>query len=213
MFNVKNLALTPVTVLLIDHSPMMRVSVKQVLERIPITKLVIEAEAIDQVEHRLKKFGTPELITYHLHFINDTVVYQLRELKSAYPLTPLIVFSGLSLSLTKTFCLTVGAECYIQDSSTLDNVLSVFTQFLNLSDRVAQSWKPLRNPLTKRQIQILSLMDSGHGNLEIADQLNLAIGTVKTHLTRINKILGSKSRMQAVFLAKQKKFFETSICI
>lgn len=205
MFNVKNLALTSVTVLLIDHSPMMRVSVKQVLERIPITKLVIEAEAVDQVEHRLKKFGTPKLITYHLHAINDMVVYKLRELKNAYPLAPLIVISGLPLSLIKSFCLTVGAECYIQDSSTLDNVFSVFTQFLNLSDHVAQSWKPLRNPLTKRQIQILSLMDSGHGNLEIADQLNLAIGTVKTHLTRINKILGSRSRMQAVFLAKQKK--------
>jgi DNA-binding NarL/FixJ family response regulator len=208
MFDKINPDYAPVTILMIDHSPMMREAYKQGLAQIPISQLIIEVDDVDFAIQKLKKYGEPKLITYHLHTIDSTAVQKLKELKNAFPLAPMIVISGLSLSLIKSFCTTVGAECYIQHSSSLNNALTVLKQFLNLPGTPFEPSKPIKSVgLTHRQIQILKLMDQGYGNLEIANHTNLAIGTIKTHLTRINKVLGTRSRMQAVFQAKKKGFF------
>lgn len=58
-------------------------------------------------------------------------------------------------------------------------------------------------PLTSRQVKVLQLIAEGKSNKEIADELGLAAGTIKMHLSRIYKALGAKSRTDA--LAKYTK--------
>lgn len=52
--------------------------------------------------------------------------------------------------------------------------------------------------LTKREIQILQLTATGATNTEIAEQLNVSMHTVKTHIYNLFKKLGVCNRMQAV---------------
>lgn len=59
-----------------------------------------------------------------------------------------------------------------------------------------------KNNLTKRQTQIINLISSGKSNQAIASELNLAVGTVKMHISRMFKQLGVNSRTEA--LAKIK---------
>lgn len=51
--------------------------------------------------------------------------------------------------------------------------------------------------LTFRQSQILKLLQEGHGNQEIAVEMNLSVKTVENHLTRLYRLLGVKSRLEA----------------
>lgn len=59
-------------------------------------------------------------------------------------------------------------------------------------------------PLSPREVQIAELVADGLTNREIADQLNLAVRTVCTHLTSIHNKLGLRSRTQvAVWAVRQ----------
>jgi LuxR family maltose regulon positive regulatory protein len=52
--------------------------------------------------------------------------------------------------------------------------------------------------LTDRQLAVLRLVAQGLSNKEIAQSLELAPETVKTHLARVQSILGAKNRTDAV---------------
>ncbi|MBZ0276485.1 MAG: protein kinase [Anaerolineae bacterium] len=54
------------------------------------------------------------------------------------------------------------------------------------------------DPLTDREIEVLQLVAAGLSNRDIAQELVLSIGTVKTHLNRIFSKLNVKSRTQAI---------------
>jgi LuxR family transcriptional regulator, maltose regulon positive regulatory protein len=62
--------------------------------------------------------------------------------------------------------------------------------------------------LTRRELEILSLMSSGKSNQEIADEIFLAISTVKKHVANILDKLGVSNRVQAVMLAKKAGWLE-----
>jgi LuxR family maltose regulon positive regulatory protein len=62
---------------------------------------------------------------------------------------------------------------------------------------------PLIEPLTEREKEVLRLMVAGLSNREIADELVLAMGTVKAHLHNIYGKLGVRGRMQAAARAQE----------
>jgi LuxR family maltose regulon positive regulatory protein len=56
----------------------------------------------------------------------------------------------------------------------------------------------LIEPLSGRELEVLQLMTDGLSNREIADELVLAVGTVKAHIHNIYGKLGVRSRTQAI---------------
>jgi LuxR family maltose regulon positive regulatory protein len=60
----------------------------------------------------------------------------------------------------------------------------------------------LVEPLTGRELEVLRLIAAGLSNREIAEELYIAVSTVKTHVNRIYGKLGAKSRTQAVVKAQ-----------
>jgi DNA-binding NarL/FixJ family response regulator len=61
--------------------------------------------------------------------------------------------------------------------------------------------------LHPRELQVLTLVARGGGNKEIAEQLNISIHTVQSHLSRIFSKLGVSSRTEAVNVALRRRFF------
>ena len=57
--------------------------------------------------------------------------------------------------------------------------------------------------LTERELEVLRLLAAGHSNQAIAQQLIVAIGTVKRHVNSILSKLGAQSRLQAVARARE----------
>jgi DNA-binding CsgD family transcriptional regulator len=51
--------------------------------------------------------------------------------------------------------------------------------------------------LTPRELEILALLAAGNSTPDIAEQLGITPGTIKTHLTSVYKKIGAKNRVQA----------------
>lgn len=69
--------------------------------------------------------------------------------------------------------------------------------------RVAASGPPLIEPLTPREEEVLRLMAAGLSNREIAEELIIAVGTVKAHLHHIYGKLGVRGRTEAAARARE----------
>jgi LuxR family maltose regulon positive regulatory protein len=68
---------------------------------------------------------------------------------------------------------------------------------------IAQSHTPMTvEPLTKRELEVMQLIATGATNAEIAQELYIAVGTVKNHAKNIYGKLGVHSRSQAIARAR-----------
>ena len=65
--------------------------------------------------------------------------------------------------------------------------------------------EPLAEPLSERELEVLTLLASGRSNKEIAGDLFVAVGTVKTHTNNIYRKLGTKNRAEALARARSLK--------
>lgn len=79
----------------------------------------------------------------------------------------------------------------------------VMAEFSRLSHLAPSPSGPLEEQLSQRETEILRMVATGASNREIAENLVIAEGTVKNHLTNILGKLSVKDRMQAVLKAKE----------
>ena len=63
--------------------------------------------------------------------------------------------------------------------------------------------QPLAEPLSARELQVLNLIGEGLSNREIANELVIATGTVKTHINNIYGKLEVRSRTRALAKARE----------
>jgi DNA-binding NarL/FixJ family response regulator len=52
-------------------------------------------------------------------------------------------------------------------------------------------------PLTAREVEVLSLLSGGHSAREIADHLTVSVSTVQRHIANIYKKIGARGRVDA----------------
>ena len=96
--------------------------------------------------------------------------------------------------------LVISGGIYIPSS--ILNTSNEFKNDFRIKPNLNENIDKKKNKLTKRQKQIISLIRAGKSNQAIALDLDLAIGTIKMHISRMFKQLGVNSRTEA--LAKMK---------
>ena len=63
--------------------------------------------------------------------------------------------------------------------------------------------RALSEPLSERELEVLALLASGRTNAEIARDLYVAVGTVKSHSGNIYRKLEAANRTEAVSRARE----------
>jgi predicted ATPase/DNA-binding CsgD family transcriptional regulator len=86
-------------------------------------------------------------------------------------------------------------------SALLDELL--ISEDTRLTRHTPHAGEVLIEPLSERELEVLTLVADGLSNREIADTLYLSVGTVKWYLTHIYGKLGVESRTLAIVRARQ----------
>jgi predicted ATPase/DNA-binding NarL/FixJ family response regulator len=92
------------------------------------------------------------------------------------------------------------------NSLTTDLISQLSLPLIPSSEEAPSRAEPVHNliePLTPRETDVLKLLCEGRTNQEIADELVLAIGTVKFYSGQIYKKLGVRNRVTAVVRARE----------
>jgi LuxR family transcriptional regulator, maltose regulon positive regulatory protein len=72
-----------------------------------------------------------------------------------------------------------------------------------------QTVEPLLDPLTERELEILTLVAQGFSNKKISDRLVISVGTVKGHINHLLSKLNAQNRTEAVAHAQRLGVFKT----
>jgi DNA-binding NarL/FixJ family response regulator len=185
----------------IDDHPLMREAVVMLLRRYRAGANVVELNRLGGVEEAIRKHGEPELFCVDLKLPDTIGVSGIIELKKRFPRAPLAVLSASPADEVEDQCIEAGADVYIEKSSGANEIGSALNALLTPESTFDDS-SSAESRLSKRQRQLIIMLDRGLSNREIADELGISEHTVKVHLWRLFRRLGVKSRTQAVHFAR-----------
>jgi DNA-binding NarL/FixJ family response regulator len=188
-------------VYVIDDHPLMREAVVMLMRRMRPGANIIELERLGGIETAVKQNGAPDLITLDLKLPDTTGTSGVIELKKLFPDTPLAVLSASPAPDAEEACIEAGADIYIEKSSGGQEIGNALRALLS-ADGQFEELAPTDNKLSKRQKQLIVMLDRGLSNREIADELGISEHTVKVHLWRLFRRLGVKSRTQTIHYAR-----------
>jgi DNA-binding NarL/FixJ family response regulator len=189
------------TLYVIDDHPLMREAVVMLLRRMRPGANVVELDRLAGVEAAVAQHGTPDLITLDLKLPDTTGASGVQELKKRFADTPLAVLSASPAADAEEQCIEAGADIYIEKSSGAQEIGNALRALLS-ADGQFEELAPTDNKLSKRQKQLIVMLDRGLSNREIADELGISEHTVKVHLWRLFRRLGVKSRTQTIHYAR-----------
>lgn len=132
-----------------------------------------------------------QLVHYMHALVVDRLTLQIRELEAELPAPVVEKTRSRIRHIDPTIALVeLMRALFIDDSHSEDAGTAVKMQ-------------PLDDPLSKRELEVLELLDKGLSNREIAQALVVSVGTVKTHAHHIYQKLGVSGRAKAVARARE----------
>ncbi len=185
----------------IDDHPLVRQAIGMLLRRLRPTSVVVELEKFSELPAAIIKHGTPELFVLDLLLPGVKGTSAVHDTKAMYPEVPLVVLSAMPAGEAEETCIEAGADLYIEKSSP-PNDISAAIQGLMSADDNFEEMAPTDTKLSKRQKQLIVMLDRGLSNRDIAAELSISEHTVKVHLWRLFRRLGVKSRTQTLHFAR-----------
>jgi DNA-binding NarL/FixJ family response regulator len=198
-------------VLIIDDHPLVRESLKKIIQKEPDLTVCGEAEDRDQALE-LVAITKPHLTIVDLTLKNSYGLELIKDLRDQHPEVQILVLSMHDEALHAERVVRAGAHGYISKQEISAKILTAIRQVLDgqiywsekAAARVAS--KIARQPhsikkfsvdlLSDREMQVFELLGTGHNNRQIADALHIDSSTVETYRSRIKEKLNLKSAVE-----------------
>ena len=188
----------------IDDHPMVRQMIGMLLRRLRPAFKVVELEKFSELQAALIKNGEPELFVLDLLLPGVKGATAISDVKKMYPEIPLVVLSAMPSGEARDACLEAGADLYIEKSTDTAEISAAIQDIMKSDngDDDAEVVVTGDIKLSKRQKQLILMLDRGLSNRDIAAELSISEHTVKVHLWRLFRRLGVKSRTQTLHFAR-----------
>jgi DNA-binding NarL/FixJ family response regulator len=193
------------TVYVIDDHPLMRDALTMLLHRVKPGLKIIPIHKLNVVESTVEKNGLPELFCLDLQLPDTLGMSGVQVLKAKFPDIPLAVVTSSSASEYEARCLEAGADAFIEKSNSPAQIIAALRSLLVTEEQAAiEDAATPAGPtkLSKRQKQLILMLDQGLSNRDIAEKLDISEHTVKVHFWRLFRRLGVNSRTQALHFAR-----------
>jgi DNA-binding NarL/FixJ family response regulator len=192
------------TVYVIDDHPLMRDALTMLVQRVRPGLKVVSVAKLNSLEATVERQGTPELICLDLKLPDTLGLSGVHAVKAKFPNVPLVVVTGSEASECEAACLEAGANLFLEKASPPNTIIEGLRTFLPSpkEEEPAEGSVAAPTKLSKRQKQLILMLDQGLSNKDIADKLSISEHTVKVHFWRLFRRLGVNSRTQALHFAR-----------
>lgn len=209
------------TVLLALRQEIVRLGFATILRQLDLISTLIETEIIQKNPTSRYELMTFDLIIVDLELIRSDMGETLVSLHSTYPNAKLIIVCENNLRATAASAIAAGVHGIISKSMSADIVKKAFEQVLSgeifvpgdlanepvvLNPEIGPVSNQAYGRLSNRQQEVLSLIQKGQSNKEIARKLSLSEGTIKNHVSVVMRKLGVNSRAGAAVVSLQAKY-------
>ena len=188
---------------IIDDHPLVRQAIAMLLRRMRSAAKVVELEKFSELQAAIIKNGEPELFVLDLLLPGVKGTSAVSEVKKMYGEVPLVVISSMPAGEAEETCIEAGADIYIEKSASAHEI-SAAIQGLFAAEHGDEDPSAVtgETKLSKRQKQLIVMLDRGLSNRDIAAELDISEHTVKVHLWRLFRRLDVKSRTQTLHFAR-----------
>jgi DNA-binding NarL/FixJ family response regulator len=225
-------------ILLVNDHTLIREGIRYFVEQLADDITILEADTCARVDALLREHPDVDIILFHARMPGSIAATAFAEVRDRRPSVRIVVLSASTAHSDVAFALEHGAMGYIPTTVSGQVLLGALRLVLaggiyippellgkdRQEDTVANTPEASdgsrigRGPnasrpryLTPRQTQVFALLASGKSNKTIARELDMAVGTVKTHVTAILKALNATNRTQAAAAAHRDEGFQPSI--
>lgn len=211
---------TRISILIVDDQTLFREGLRIMLGGVPDFTIVGEARDGAEAVRLVQRFS-PDVVLMDLRMAGLDGVTATRQIREVAPRTRVIALTTFDDEELVYGALRAGAVGYLlkdvaskdlteairaaaRGESQLDPSIAakVIAEFARMAQRGAGRALPLVDPISKRELDVLSRLAAGSTNRQIAESLYIAEGTVKNHVTSILAKLGVRDRTQAALKAR-----------
>jgi DNA-binding NarL/FixJ family response regulator len=223
----RNQSLERLKILIVDDHALMRMGIRQILEREPDFEIVAEADdsrtAIDA------SFATnPDVILMDLSLPAPGGIETTQRIKRELPATAIVVLSTEEDEDALFEAIKAGAAAFILKDISPEDLVMIIRRVVAgeylINDKVfskpavasrvlkefrelavyGQEAAPIFAPLSPREVEILDNIAQGMTNKQVAYALSISEQTVKNHMSSILRKLSVNDRTQAVVYAMRQ---------
>lgn len=202
-------------VLVVDDHALIREALHSVLKQLNREAAIFDASNGHQAMCIVEEHPDISLILLDINLPDRDGFSVLRELRERYATIAIVILSSSDDQDTVKRAFKLGALGFIPKTTKREVILNAIklvfsggvyipsqmleeTRSPRLADKPAARDSLKGIGLTDRQIEVLALLMKGRSNKVIAKTLNMAVPTVKNHITVVLKALGVASRTEAI---------------
>ena len=199
----------PISILCVDDHPLFRAGIAYVIENQPDMKLAgVAATGVQGIA--LARELAPDVTLMDLRLPDMSGITALSSIREHRPEARVIMLTTFEGDAEVQRALAAGAKAYVLKNTGPEELVNIIRQVnsgrnylpAQLAAELAQ--RLADDAISEREIAVLRLIAKGNRNKDIAERLNIAEDTVKSHIKRILDKLGARDRTQAVSIAVQR---------
>jgi DNA-binding NarL/FixJ family response regulator len=192
-------------IFVVDDHPLMREAVVMLFRRIAPDAVIVEFERLSTVLAKAQELGMPDFLCLDLKLPDTHGVSGVREMRAVFPHVPIVVLSASPAADFEDLSIDAGADLYLEKSSGATHLSQALRALVSPDSESNDSTKiSSTDNLSRRQKELLALLDRGMSNRELAEAMEISEHTVKVHLWRLFRRLSVKNRSQAVHWARSR---------
>ena len=212
-----------IRVLVADDQSMVRAGFRMLLAKEPDIEVVAEAGNGLEAVHQAARFE-PTVVLMDIRMPELDGLEATRRILAADKLARILILTTFDLDEYVYEALSAGASGFVLKDDPAEQLIAAIRTVAAgdallspaVTKRVIRQFTRIPRPappkevdeLTAREYEVLRLIALGRSNAEIAQELYISEGTVKTHVTHLLQKLNLRDRVQAVVLAYRTGLFE-----
>ncbi len=199
----------PIRIVIADDHHLVRQGFRAMLNRLPSMEVVAEASTAQEAVEQYTRHQ-PDILLLDLRFPDQHGTGAIRAIRKQFVTARIIVLTTFDCEEDIYQSIQAGAKAYLLKDVTLEELVDCMEKVhegqtcvpLPIAAKLAE--RTATPELSDRELDVLIRIAAGRSNKEIAADLSITEGTVKSHVNHILSKLGVQDRTQATLIALKR---------